>query len=336
MNTNMGLHCRARLLAAATFGMVCITGLHSFPSIASETYPVRPVRIIVAYAPGGGSDQLARLVAPRLTQEFGQQFIVDNRPGGNTLIAMQLLAGAPADGYTLGVIDTAFAINPSLMGKLPYDSARAFAPVTLLATSPFVLVVHPAVAARNVAELIALAKARPGQLSFSSAGPGTGTRIASDQFSKAAGVRILQVPYKGGSPSAAALIGGEVNASFATLPLMFTQISAGRARALAVTGLHRYPQLPEVPTLAEAGYREVTASGFWGVVTPAGVSPAILTRLNQAMGGYLQTAELRDALAQRHFEGGQSGMTTAQFGTFLRTELSRWEKAVRETGAKLE
>lgn len=332
----MELHCRGRLLAAATLGMASITALQTFPVIAAEIYPVRPVRIIVAYAPGGGSDQLARLVAPRLTQEFGQQFIVDNRPGGNTLIAMQLLAGAPADGYTLGVIDTAFAINPSLMGKLPYDSARAFAPVTLLATSPFVLVAHPAVAVRNVAELIALAKARPGQLSFSSAGPGTGTRIASDQFSKAAGVRILQVPYKGGSPSAAALIGGEVQASFATLPLMFTQISAGRARALAVTGPHRYSQLPEVPTLAEAGYREVTASGFWGVVTPAGVSPAILTRLNQAMGRYLQTAELREGLAQRHFEGGQSGMTAAQFGTFLRTELSRWEKAVRETGAKLE
>lgn len=303
---------------------------------AAETYPLRPVRIIVAYAPGGGSDQLARLVAPQLTREFGQQFVVDNRPGGNTLIAMRLLAEAAPDGHTLGVVDTAFAINPALIEKLPYDSGRAFAPVTLLGTSPFVLVVHPALAAKNVADLVTLAKAKPGQISFSSAGAGTGTRIASDQFGKAAGISILQVPYKGGSPSAAALVGGEVNASFATLPLMFAQIKAGRSRALAVTGERRYGQLPEVPTLAEAGYREVTASGFWGVVAPAGVSPAILTRLNQSMTRYLTTPEARDALALRHFEGAQSGMTAAAFGTFLKAELARWQKAVRETGARLD
>ena len=315
-------------------GLALIPGIA--PADAAQPYPSRPVRIIVAYAPGGGSDQLARLVAPRLTQEFGQQFIIDNRPGGNTLIAMQLLADAPADGHTLGVVDTAFAINPALMDKLPYDSARAFSPVALLATSPFVLVVHPSLAAKNVAELVALAKAKPGQISFSSAGPGTGTRIASDQFSKAAGISILQVPYKGGSPSAAALIAGEVNSSFATLPLMFAQIKAGRSRALAVTGMRRYTQLPDVPTLTEAGYREVTASGFWGVVAPAGVAPAILTRLNQSMTRYLTTPEMREALALRHFEGGQSGMSAVEFGAFLQAELVRWNKAVRETGAKLE
>ena len=315
-------------------GLALIPGIA--PADAAQPYPSRPVRIIVAYAPGGGSDQLARLVAPRLTQEFGQQFIIDNRPGGNTLIAMQLLADAPADGHTLGVVDTAFAINPALMDKLPYDSARAFSPVALLATSPFVLVVHPSLAAKNVAELVALAKAKPGQISFSSAGPGTGTRIASDQFSKAAGISILQVPYKGGSPSAAALIAGEVNASFATLPLMFTQIKGGRSRALAVTGMRRYTQLPDVPTLTEAGYREVTASGFWGVVAPAGVAPAILTRLNKSMTSYLTTPEMREALALRHFEGGQSGMSAVEFGAFLQAELARWNKAVRETGAKLE
>ena len=311
-----------------------VTGIA--PANAAQPYPSRPVRIIVAYAPGGGSDQLARLVAPRLTQELGQQFIVDNRPGGNTLIAMRLLADAPADGHTLGVVDTAFAINPALMDKLPYDSARAFSPVALLATSPFVLVAHPSLAANNVAELVALAKAKPGQVTFSSAGPGTGTRIASDQFGKAAGIIILQVPYKGGSPSAAALIAGEVNASFATLPLMFTQIKSGRARALAVTDMRRYTQLPDVPTLTEAGYREVTASGFWGMVAPAGVAPAILTRLNQSTTRYLTTPEMREALALRHFEGGQSGISAAEFGTFLQTELVRWNKAVRETGAKLD
>jgi len=323
---------------AATAALICAAVLAE-PALAQVkpgAYPQRPVRIIVAYAPGGGSDQLARLVAPRLSEQFGQQFVVDNRPGGNTLIAMQLIAEAPADGHTLGVVDTAFAINPALMAKLPYDSARAFAPVTLMATSPFVLVVHPAVAAKSVADLVALAKAKPGQISFSSAGPGTGTRIASDQFSKAAGLSIIQVPYKGGSPSAAALVGGEVNASFATLPLMFTQIKAGRARALAVTGNRRYSQLPEVPTLAEAGYREVTASGFWGVVAPAGVPPAILDRLNQAMTGYLTTPEMREALVQRHFESAQSGMTAAAFGSFLQAELARWKKAVQETGARLE
>ena len=174
-------------------GLALIAGIA--PADAAQPYPSRPVRIIVAYAPGGGSDQLARLVAPRLTQEFGQQFIIDNRPGGNTLIAMQLLADAPADGHTLGVVDTAFAINPALMAKLPYDSARAFSPVALLATSPFVLVVHPSLAAKNVAELVALAKAKPGQITFSSAGPGTGTRIASDQHP--AGAVQGRQPFRG-------------------------------------------------------------------------------------------------------------------------------------------
>jgi tripartite-type tricarboxylate transporter receptor subunit TctC len=325
---------------AAITAAALICGAMLTESVLAQTkpaaYPQRPVRIIVAYAPGGGSDQLARLVAPRLTEQFGQQFVVDNRPGGNTLIAMQLIAEAPADGHTLGVVDTAFAINPALMAKMPYDSARAFAPVTLLATSPFVLVVHPSMATKSVADLVALAKAKPGQISFSSAGAGTGTRIASDQFSKAAGLSIIQVPYKGGSPSAAALVGGEVNASFATLPLMFAQIKAARARALAVTGSRRYSQLPEVPTLAEAGYREVTASGFWGVVAPAGVPSTILDRLNQAMTGYLTTPEMREALVQRHFESAQSGLSAAAFGTFLQAELARWKKAVQDTGARLD
>ena len=316
-------------------GLALLLGLAATGTCA-QSYPSRPVRIIVAYAPGGGSDALARLLAPRLTREFGQQFIVDNRPGGNTLIAMQLLALAPPDGHTLGVIDTAFVINPPLMDKLPYDPIRAFAPVTLLATSPFVLVVHPAVQARSVAELVVVAKARPGQITFSSAGSGSGTRIASDQFRKAAGIDILQVPYKGGAPSGAALIGGEVDASFATLPLMFSHVRAGRARALAVTGSHRYGLLPEVPTFAEAGFREVSANGFWGVVAPAGVSQAVVTRLNEAMSRYLQAPDMREALAQMHFEGGQAGMTAVQFGAFLKAEFARWEKAVRETGARLD
>ena len=212
-------------------------------------YPERPVRMVVSYAAGGGSDMLARLIAPRLAQDSGQSFIIDNRPGGNSVIGTQLTAKAPKDGYTIGVIDTALAINAQLYEKLPYDALKDFAGVALLATSPLVLVVHPAVPARSVKELIALAKSKPGQIAFAAAGSGTATSIASYLFKRVADIDIIHVPYKGGAPSATALLGGEVQASFATLPIMFNHVKAGKARVLAVAGPRRFSMLPDVPTL---------------------------------------------------------------------------------------
>lgn len=299
----------------------------------AQTYPVKPVRVVVMYAPGGGSDILARLVGPRLAQDLGQQFVIDNRSGGNSIIGTQIVAKAPPDGYTIGLIDTAFAINAALYDKLPYDTAKDFTAVAPLATSPFMLVVHPSTPAQSVKELIALAKAKPGQIAFASAGTGTGTRIASDQLKLAAGIEITQVPYKGGNPAAVALLSGEVQASFATLPIMFNHVKAGKVRVLAFAGPRRFALLPDVPTLAESGITGVDASGFWGIVAPAATPRPVVERLNGAITKHLGSPELRERFVQLYFEPAPA-VSPAAFAAEFRTLLVRWAKAVKDTGAK--
>ena len=297
-------------------------------------YPERPVRMVVSYAAGGGSDMLARLIAPRLAQDSGQSFIIDNRPGGNSTIGTQLTAKAPKDGYTIGVIDTALAINAQLYEKLPYDALKDFAGVALLATSPLVLVVHPAVPARSVKELVALAKSKPGQIAFAAAGSGTATSIASYLFKRVADIDIIHVPYKGGAPSATALLGGEVQASFATLPIMFNHVKAGKARVLAVAGPRRFSMLPDVPTLDELGIQGVQGSSFWGVVAPAGTPQPIIQQLNAMIVRYNNTPEVKSQLVSMYFDPGGNTGSAKDFDVFLKQQIARWSKAVRESGAK--
>lgn len=313
--------------AIAAFAL-CLGGVPG--DLAAQNYPSRAVRVVVPYAPGGGSDILARLLSIRVGADLGQQFVVDNRPGGGATIGTQLVARAPADGYVVGLIDTAFTINPGLFKKLPYDTLKDFAPVTLIATSPLVMVVHPSVPAKSVRELVALAKARPGELSFSSAGNGTAIHLAVELFKSAARVDAIHVPYKGGAPSAAALAGGEVAMTLSPPATIMPFIKAGKARVLAITGAKRFAGFPEVPTLAEAGVKGADAEPYWGLVAPAGTPVEVVARIHAAYVKHIKSAELRERLIEMAFD--PVGNSPDEFAAFIRADIEKWGKVIRATG----
>ena len=298
----------------------------------AQDYPQRPVRVIVPYAPGGASDILARLIQPHLERALGQSFVVDNRGGGASQVGTQAVATAAPDGYTIGVIDSVFVINPGLFaGKLPYDTRRDFAPVSLLATTPLVLVVHPSVPAVTAQELVALAKAKPGEITFASAGLGTAIHLAGEQFRQVAGVVINHIPYRGGGPSVIDLIGGKVNFTFSTIPSIHEHVRGGRVRALGVTG-QRSSHLPDVPSLAEAGLAGVDASPLFGMVTPAAVPAAIVARLSEAAAGAVRAG----ALHQRLIEIGYVpiGSSPAEFRARIDEEVDKWTRIIQTANIK--
>ncbi len=307
---------------------LCLGGVPG--DLAAQNYPSRAVRVVVPYAPGGGSDILARLLSVRVAADLGQQFVVDNRPGGGATIGTQLVARSPADGYVVGLIDTAFTINPGLFKKLPYDTLQDFAPVTLIATSPLVMVVHPSVPAKSVRELVALAKARPGQLSFSSAGNGTAIHLAVELFKSAARVDAIHVPYKGGAPSAAALAGGEVAMTLSPPATIMPFFKAGKARVLAITGAKRFAGFPEVPTLAEAGVKGADAEPYWGLVAPAGTPGEVVTRIHSAYLKHIKSAELRERLIEMAFD--PVGNSPDEFAAFIRADIEKWGKVIKASG----
>jgi tripartite-type tricarboxylate transporter receptor subunit TctC len=297
----------------------------------AQDYPSRPVRIIVPYAPGGASDILARLVQPHLEQALKQSLVVDNRGGGASQVGTQAIGTAAPDGYTIGVIDSAFVINPGLFaGKLPYDTKKDFAPVSLLATTPLVLVVHPSVAANTAQELVALAKAKPGEITFASAGLGTAIHLAGEQFRQVAGVDINHIPYRGGGPSVIDLLAGKVNFTFSTIPSIHEHVRAGKVRALAVTG-QRAAQLPDVPTMAEAGLAGVDSSPLFGIVAPAAVPAAIVARLSETAAG-----AVKGALNARLTEIGYVpvGSSPAQFRTRIDSEIDKWTRIIQAGNIK--
>jgi len=305
---------------------------NSWAQPAAGSYPSRAVRVIVTYAPGGGSDILARLIGAKASEETGQQFLVDNRAGGNATIGTQAIARAAPDGYTLGVIDTALTINPGLFNKLPYDAVKDFAAVTLIASSPLILLVHPSVPVKNANELIALAKARPGQLTFSSAGSGTAIHLSQELFKSITGINAIHVPYKGGGPSVAALLAGEVAMSFNTPATIAPHVKAGKARALAITGAKRYPGLPEIPTLIEAGIKGVEADPYWGLVAPAGTPLAIITRLHEVWTKHINAPEMRQRLIDMGF--APSANTPAEFAAHIKSDVAKWGKVIRDAGVQ--
>ena len=311
---------------------VLLLPVGAWAQTAASGYPSRTVRVIVTYAPGGGSDILARLIGAKASEETGQQFVVDNRAGGNATIGTQAIARAAPDGYTLGVIDTALTINPGLFNKLPYDAVKDFAAVTLIASSPLILLVHPSVPAKNANELIALAKARPGQLTFSSAGNGTAIHLSQELFKSITGINAIHVPYKGGGPSVAALLSGEVAMSFNTPATIAPHVKAGKARALAITGAKRYPGLPDIPTLIEAGIKGVEADPYWGLVAPAGTPPAIITRLHEVWTKHINAPEMRQRLIDMGF--APSANTPAEFAAHIKSDVAKWGKVIREAGVQ--
>jgi tripartite-type tricarboxylate transporter receptor subunit TctC len=306
--------------------LLALSGAIAAPSGIAQTFPWRPIRVVVPYPPGGANDTVMRLLAPGLTELLGQQLVVDNRGGGNTIIGSELVAKAVPDGHTLLMIAAGHAINPSLYPKLPYNTARDFAPVVLIGDGAYVLVAHPSSGISSVPELIAAAKAKPGQLTYASSSIGNFTHLAAELFSAMAGVKMLHVPYKGGGPAMLDLLAGRVTIFFSTVAVARPHIQSARIKALGVTTPKRSVALPEVPTIAEAGLPGYAASGWYGLVVPAGTPKAAHEKVNGAR-TVIRPADMREKLAGVGVEAADA--TAAQFGALIDADIAKWEKIVR-------
>ncbi len=297
----------------------------------AETYPSRLIRIISPQAPGSSVDILARLIAQKLTDVWGQQVIVDNRPGANAIIGMELAAHAKPDGYTLAMaVPSSMTMNPVIYKALPYKPLTDFVPITQTTAIVFVLVVTPSLPAQSVAELIALARAKPGALNYSSAGIGNQTHLAGELFAAKAGVSMTHVPNKGETQALLDVISGETQLMFSTMPIAHPQIKSGKLRLLAVCGATRSDEYPDTPTLSEAGLPGLTVSGWTGIIAPAGVPPAIVTQIQAAVARQILTPEMRATLSQQG--AAPVGSTPAEFDTFIRAETAKWAPVIEAAG----
>jgi tripartite-type tricarboxylate transporter receptor subunit TctC len=297
-------------------------------ALAQAEYPARPVRIVVPSPPAGGTDILGRVLAQHFSKAFGQSFFVENKPGAGNMIGIELVAKSPADGYTLLMVASTLALNSVLYKKVPYDPVRDFSPITLAATAPNVFVVNSAVPAQSLSEFIALAKQKPGQLSYGTPGIGTSPHLCMELFKSMAGVDLQHVPYRGTAAAVTDVISGQIAAAFATALTAKPQIDAGRVRALAVSGPSRSAALPDVPTVAEAGVPGYAAMQWYGLLAPAGTPQSIVARLHGEAIKALRTDETRARLAT---DGAEPlGSTPAEFAGFIKAELEKWSKVARE------
>ena len=304
----------------------------------AQAYPAKPVRMLVPFPPGGGTDYVARLIGQKLTETWGQQLIVENRPGASMMIASEIVAKAPPDGYTIIMSSANHTINPSLYPKIPYDTVRDFAPVTVVGTSPFVLVVHPSLPVKTVKELIALARARKGQITYASSGTGGPQQLAGELFKVMAKVDMTHVPYKGSGPAEVDLIGGHVQVMFATTISALPQIKAGRMRPLGVTTLKRTSAFsnvfPDLPTVSEAAVPGYEASSWWGVLVPARTPREIVNKLH---GDIVKVLHMPDPRNRLLTQGGDPvGNTPEQFAAMMQEELGKWAKLVKEANIKID
>jgi tripartite-type tricarboxylate transporter receptor subunit TctC len=312
--------------------LVACAALGSNAAWAQNAYPVKPIRLIVALPAGGPTDILARLIAQPLSASLGQPIVVDNRPGAGGNIGAELVAKSPADGYTMFMGTSGpLAINASLYKNIGFDPLRDFAPVILAASAPFVIVAHPSLAANNVKELIALAKAKPASVNYGSV-QGNASHLATELFDYMAGIKMTLVPYKGAAQATTDVIAGQIQVSFASTPGSVSLLKAGKLKALAVTSAKRIAALPDVPTVAESGVPGYEASVWYGVVVPAKTPKDIVTKLNAEIGKILRERANRDKMAAADFEVTSS--TPAEFGEFIRTETAKWTKVVKASGAR--
>ncbi len=293
----------------------------------AQSFPTRPVRMLVPYPPGGANDIVARLLAPSLTQQLGQNVIVDNRGGGNTLIGSEIVATSAPNGYTLLVVAAGHAVNPALYKKLPYDTARDFVPVALFGDGAYVFVAHPGTGVSSSSELIALAKAKPGQVSYASSSTGNLTHLAAELFNSLAGIRMLHVPYKGGNPAMADLLGGRVNVFFSTVAVARPHLQSSKIKGLGVTTPKRTPALPNVPTIAESGLPGYAVSGWYGVVAPKGTPKAAIERLHAVIQVTLRQPETRERLLGVGVETAE--VSTAEFGKLIDTDIAKWIRVAK-------
>jgi len=318
----------------------CLTVLAVAGSMAAQAtlaqdksaYPTRPIRYIIPYAVGGGTDILGRILAQRLTERLGQQVVVDNRPGATAVIGSGLLAQSAPDGYTIMTANIAHGANPYLHKKLPYDTVKDFAPVALMAVLPSLLVIHPGVPARSVKEFIALAKSKPGSLTYGTAGSGSANHLTMELFKVSTGTDIIHVPYKGGGPAVIDLLAGQIHAIFLTVPPALPHVKAGKLLALGLSSNKRSGALPDVPTVMEAGVQGFEVYEWQGIVVPAGVPAAIIERLNREINYVLQLPDVRERISGLGAE--VKGGTRAEFAEFIRKELRLWEKVVKQANLR--
>jgi len=303
-------------------------------AFAQGDYPAKPIKLIVAFPPGGPTDLVSRVIAQKLSEQLGQQVLVDNRPGANGNIAAELVAKSPPDGYTVFYNTSAIALSPALYSKLGFDPQKDFAPVVLTAVVPLVLAVHPSVPANNVGEFIKYAKANPGKLTYGSAGNGNVTHLAAFLFLQTNGLDAVHVPYKGSAPSLTDLVGGQTQFTTETVNAALPYIRDKRLKPLAVTSLKRTSVLPEVPTLNESGMKGFEVGAWQGIVVPTGTPPAIIQRLNAEVMKALANPDVKARLAAQGAE--PLGSTPEQYGAYLNSEIERWAKVVKATGAKLD
>lgn len=315
---------------------VAFLGLCVFSAAAAvaQDFLSKPIRVVVPFPPGGGTDIVARIVLQKMGENLRTTFVVDNRGGAGGTIGTELVAKAAGDGYTLGIVSGSHAINPSLYRKLPYDTLRDFSPISLLVSGPGVLVLHPSVPARSVKELVALAKARPGQLNYASAGNGTPPHLAAELFKSMTGVNMLHVPYKGNSQAMADLVSGAVSVSFPTIPSALPHVRSGRLRALAVTSRERSRIAPEIATVAESGLPGYDASSWYGMVAPARTPARIVQRLHQEALKAIESGDVREKLVHQGLDPVAS--SPQEFDARIREDLVKWEKVVRASGASIE
>jgi len=320
-------------IAAAVAAIVAAAGA---PAVSSQPadWPTKPVRFILPFPPGGGTDTLARIVGVKVSETLGQPLLMDNRPGAGANIGAELAARAAPDGYTIVMGNIAHAVNMSLYLKPGYDFVTDFAPVTLLASTPNILVVGPSVPSKTVADLIALAKASPGKFNYASAGSGSSSHLAGELFKTMTSTDLVHVPYKGGGPAVTSLISGEAAIGFATAPSVLPQVRSGKLRALAVTSARRSPAAPDLPTIAESGVPGYDSNTWYGVLAPRRTPAKLVGRLNEVFIGAMRAGEVKERLAVHGFEPETS--TPEAFGTYIRSEVAKWAKVVKAAGIRPE
>lgn len=315
---------RRRLVCAA------LIGLGAPRAALAQAYPARPVRVIVPFAPGGATDIIARLVVQELSRQLGQQFYVENIAGASGNIGTGQAARAAADGYTVLFAFSSHVTNPSIFDQVPYDPFKDFAPVTLVVTSPAVLTANPSLPAKTMKDLVALIKANPGKFTFASGGTGTQPHLAGEQFRLSQGLDLVHVPYNGGGPALASVIGGHAPIGFTTLSPAVPHVKEGRLRAIAVTGRKRSPTVPEVPTMAEAGYPDIDADTWVGVLVPAGTDGSVVTLLNREIAKAVNVPAIRERLASLGYE--PVGNTSGEYAAQLKSETEKWARLIRAAG----
>jgi tripartite-type tricarboxylate transporter receptor subunit TctC len=303
-------------------------------AVNAQPYPIKPLRMVVPFAPGGGTDVIARYLATGMSESMSRSVVVDNRAGANGIIGTEIVARAPADGYTLLFVSSPHSVNPSLYPKLPYDTVRDFAPISLVATSPYVLVVHPSLPARNVKELIALAKSRPDQVTYASGGSGSSAQLAAELFNQMAGVRLREIPYKGAGPALLAVVSGESAVVFGNALTVKPHIESGRLRALGLASPKRSPSAPELPTIAEAGVPGYSADAVLGLLATARTPQAIIDRLNAEVHKVMRMPGAVDAMRSVAVDIALS--TPEEFGRLIESEMQRWGKLIRTLKIKVE